>query len=769
MAENYRGYNLNQPNDPQWGQRENTLHKQLIDRLEDGTINDAPSDGSTYARQNSSWVDIKNAIATFNNNRYVAVNGSDTTGNGSVANPYASISHALSTITDNSPSNTYAVILAGGVYTESSTISVGAGIHVIGTGDSTVVETSNNNVNLFELGSQSDLSNVSIMGPTNAKTISVTEANSIVSIRNVKISNSTYPVYLNASGSLVNIYALAIRGSSTAFDNAVEIMDGDVNIYTLSSIGTTGNNLIYASGSSTRVHAWTIDNESVNINVLLNINLGAKLLVYSSRSVGGTTGLLLNSASATLDGVGFADPDIGIDVTNVGVSTLTITSTSVTNSTTFDMRIQNPNTVLGGLNNYLRDSKISFPNGVPTLAYSLTHFSNDEGDETQIVKAELSVGAPDRPAESTFGEGDSYTRGMLLYTYDPTNGFIDETAAAKSFSGSTFTFSDVVTDSAIYATSDLQNDGDYVKFFGVKIQIATAGVLGTGTTIAEYWNGSTWTPMSIMRTQGNSPYYPILEPLIDSDPGSYQMRFNARIDSTWVKNDPIGSGTDRYWARLRITSAITTSPEFEQIKIHSNRTEINSDGWMEYYGKARSIGRLAWNYGMVQAATSSPGDQDQFLSDTLDVGKIENSFANNTSDRVGFLAPIPFDLDTSTSIRFRWAARYSANTGDVIWNIRRGFNTAGDVVYDSAASAPTTHPTETLTTITETVPATTGAMVWHTVDIPVYDLNPRNAEGTSDILWVTIERDGTTDTFSGIAGLVAVSGDYLKWTNGGHL
>ena len=35
--------------------------------------------------------------------------------------------------------------------------------------------------------------------------------------------------------------------------------------------------------------------------------------------------------------------------------------------------------------------------------------------------------------------------------------------------------------------------------------------------------------------------------------------------------------------RYRIVEALTTSPVFEQFKIHSNRTEINADGFMEYF------------------------------------------------------------------------------------------------------------------------------------------------------------------------------------------
>jgi hypothetical protein len=172
---------------------------------------------------------------------------------------------------------------------------------------------------------------------------------------------------------------------------------------------------------------------------------------------------------------------------------------------------------------------------------------------------------------------------------------------------------------------------------------------------------------------------------------------------------------------------------------------------------------------MIQAASSSPGNQDQYLSDTLDVGKIENLFVNNATDRIGFLAPVPFELDTSTPIRLRWAARYSEATGNITWNVRWGYSTSTDIIYTSQAEAPTTHATQQLLTVTEAVPSTIGQIKWHTVDISVANMNPRNSDGVSDILWLTIERDGITDTFAGTAGFVAIAGDYLQWTVGGHI
>ena len=53
MPENYRGYELNIPNDPKWGTRENKFHKQIIDTVLDDVTG---SQGATGAQGNSSYI-----------------------------------------------------------------------------------------------------------------------------------------------------------------------------------------------------------------------------------------------------------------------------------------------------------------------------------------------------------------------------------------------------------------------------------------------------------------------------------------------------------------------------------------------------------------------------------------------------------------------------------------------------------------------------------------------------------------------------------------
>lgn len=746
MAESYRGFLLNQTGDPQWGANENKLHKDLIDKM------------------------LDNPFDVFANTIYVSPAGDDATGTGAISHPYKSISHAISQITDNSTENPYALQLAAGIYTESDTVTLGAGIFINGAGDASKIRTTNNNVPLFAMGDQSDISKVTIEGPSNAPATSITGAGDIVSFKNIKFNNCYNPIYVNGTGATVNIYSVAFRGSAT-LDAAIKIEAGLANVYTANATGMTGTNYFNVSGSASVLTVGTLTIFDTTVTNPIRVENGATFILTAAVVTGGTDGIYINGANSRviLANTMFQYSDIGIHIGPDGPLDVSLASVTFENTTTYDFYSETSNMRLTGQGNYISTDKFKYEIGVPTNGYHITYLSEAEGDESAIFKSELGVGAPDRPSESSFGEGDSYTRGMLVYQYDPTNGYNDITQLASSYSGSTFGWSDVVTDSALYACSTLKTTSDFVKYLGFKVRIATAGVLGTGGVITEYWNGTAWTPFTIMRTDGNAPYLPRVTPLIDAEPGSYQIRHNAFVDTDWAKNDPVGLGIDYFWTRVRITSDITTSPLFEQFKLHSNRMEINGDGWPEYFGKARPIGRLAWNYGMLEAAASSPGNQDHYLSDTLDVGKIENAFANNTIDRIGMLAPVPFDLDISTPIKFRWASRYGGNTGNVDWIIRWGYSKEGDFVYTNQADAPTTHATQQSIAHTVTVPATAQTVQWNTVELSVSNANPRYSDGTSDILWVSIERNGSTDTYAGTAGLIAISADYLKWTEGGHL
>lgn len=63
---------------------------------------------------------------------YVAKNGNDSTGNGSLNKPFLTISGALNTITDATPSKRYAILVSPGNYTETGNLDIKPNVFIIG-------------------------------------------------------------------------------------------------------------------------------------------------------------------------------------------------------------------------------------------------------------------------------------------------------------------------------------------------------------------------------------------------------------------------------------------------------------------------------------------------------------------------------------------------------------------------------------------------------------------------------------------------------------
>lgn len=82
---------------------------------------------------NKQYVDDQIEAISFAQTRYVSKNGSDVTGSGALSRPYASITAALASITDASPTNRYAIMVEAGNYTESS-VALKANVFIIGAG-----------------------------------------------------------------------------------------------------------------------------------------------------------------------------------------------------------------------------------------------------------------------------------------------------------------------------------------------------------------------------------------------------------------------------------------------------------------------------------------------------------------------------------------------------------------------------------------------------------------------------------------------------------
>lgn len=602
---------------------------------------------------------------------HVAINGNDTTGNGTVARPYLTIKHAVSTITDSSSSKPYQVVVHSGTYTESNPITLPTYVHVFGITEASVnVVSSDQNSNTFNTSGLNFIKNLNIVGPSGAAAIS-------------------------CSGCL----QLAITEC----------------IFTTSQTA-----------------------------VQINQDLGGQAFVQNCAFITCTTALK-----------------------SLGKEFMVISLNQFSNCSTDISIADTDSTIVCATTNSNRN-KISLPTGYTSFYGNFNDLT--DGDEATVFYSEVAVGRPEDGKEAIFGEGDSYTRGMLFYSYNAsTTNYTNRTSdVITPDDGNTATFDGTAIDNALYLTTTLTNrNGSNIKYLGAKDKISTAGV--GGSYIFEYWNGGSWVEMKRMVVTSSSNYL-MTESIFDNI-GQYQVRYDDSVDSSWVPNDPMGLGENYYWVRVRITSSPSVLPVFDQIKIHSNRSEINEDGYLEYFGKARPISQLPVIYGSFQAAANSPSNQDIYLSDNLDVGMVENDFVNSATDRTAMAFNIPLDLDTSCPVRFRISYfGTAAGTATVDWTVRWAYSAPGDSIYTSAATAPTTAPNEQSITRSVAMNASAGTLQTELFELDVNGIITERASAASgDILWISVERTGTTDAYAGDVVMISITPFYTCWREGGHV
>jgi len=601
------------------------------------------------------------------------------------------------------------------------------------------------------------------------------EVSGLTSLTRCAIAECSNGIHMNHSGGSmtlidIGIYNLSITTIRGIFQEAGVITSDSFtaalgNITTL--IETTGIN------SFLRVSNMFSELSTLGTGIFINDNAEADLISVHIGHM--NDGLVVEDGSLVRVNSSYihdAQND-GFRINDVGVGTrVTIQSTTIEDCIGFDINVlASDSTLLGG--GITSIDNVNFVAGARIYAGIIDDKEDDEGFN---VLGELHVGVAERGSESTLGEGDSYTRGMMVYTYDGTS-FVDVSPEARSASSSSFTFPNVSADTAIYVASSLTGV-DVLQHYGFKSKTNTVAVLGSGKIIIEYYNGSSWVEVNGMEVDSGGAYFPHAKNYFQSTDSSHIRYDSSLAIDSWTKNDAItpSLGTDYYWVRLRIESEITTAPIFEQFKLHTNRFEINGDGWIEYFGKARPISKLPWEVQVFEKATGTDvKDQDLYLSKGIDNGGKKNKFIAQETDpnkvqRIGFKTTLPLDMDTSTPVDFQWSVVTDdiSTPGTIDWIIRWGYNSDGDNVYTTTLAAPATGATEQINNYIATAPSATNKVKWYKILLDVSEMISRRENGFGDTIWVSIERS-STDTHSGDVSLVAMAAYYTKWCEGGHV
>jgi hypothetical protein len=366
-----------------------------------------------------------------------------------------------------------------------------------------------------------------------------------------------------------------------------------------------------------------------------------------------TTGLRVRGQSGYTH-TGFQGRSCTLGIELDGAGTDAKMNSSILDSCTQDITISNAGVT--GFYNGAADIRKTDLDAATKFFLNILQF--EAGDESNKIVAEFHVGIPTRPSESCFGEGDSDVIGMKVFSN--TNGiagtWLDNTTAAASVDGSTFSpFPGAGAENCFYIGNTLR------IFKGIKLEdITPALVLGTGSIVLEYWNGSAWTATPVMETDADPPYGQRANNVFQ-ETGNIQLRFG--LMPGWVKNTL--NSVEAYWVRFRIVTAVTSVFTSERCKCHTQRSEINRDGFIEYFGDAEQTRQIP----LSQLGSLTGFSASSAIIDTNPNTKLQRLYVrrdNNKKDGSGSDFQMPRGLDTSKPITFHIIFGVtSPNTGDV--------------------------------------------------------------------------------------------------------
>lgn len=458
--------------------------------------------------------------------------------------------------------------------------------------------------------------------------------------------------------------------------------------------------------------------------------------------------------------------NIGVQIgsTDTG-SRLSTSSLVIKNSTSYDIDIQANNANVEIYSSFLDDSKLNNPNDVNII---VKYCSKSYGQSWTTTLGDFSVGSPMIPSKISMGEGLYLNSGIVIMTNDnlTTGAWIDNTYTALLADPNTSGFNlfqSTAAGNCLYI-------GSSKDIFGLKINIltATSSITQLSDLMWEFWNGTTWVEFFVMQTYPDYPCHTYENAFV-----SIVSKFNIRFGLTTTA--PFANltlnGFNKKWLRVRVVNALSSVPVGGYVKIHTNATRINNDGFIELFGNARVNTLMT----IQTYPSSTPGTNQVFyLNDNLSLMKYNNVFPYNSLYRVGFNFKMPISIDTSFPIKLNLSfIGNNDSAGVVTWTLRYTYATETTPIYLTLLDSQN-NPNSNILTITKNTTFTSNQNNMDkreifNVDVHTIPANP--STNINYIFYATLERNGGvgTDTYPGDIVLAHIDANYINWSCGGHL
>ena len=388
---------------------------------------------------------------------------------------------------------------------------------------------------------------------------------------------------------------------------------------------------------------------------------------------------------------------------------------------------------------------------------------------------------------TTFAAGDNFTHetyfvidtgtinygGVWQLDIDVTVGTTAFSLDARSIPVFPTTFAD---DDALYIGNSLP-----LIFPGIKLGFTKPITLSSGSVTDavtwEFWDGSSWAKLCLLSTLSDSPYTAFANQTLAIDqtiisPNSADFHYRFGDIDTWATTTI--DGTLAYWVRCRLvdSSVVTQNPILEFVNLHTNSTEIDADGYLEYFGNARPKKKISITTNQMfepnGGGFNNPSGQRIVPTGTniISAQLIQGQFGNNTSNQyaLSYGLEMPSELDTSFFVELKFKYSTQGGTGDLAVRANYGFITDGDIIGTPGGTPDIAGKTTGL--IASPVPSgSSGITGSHTFSLNLTDFN-----ADTDTLWFTIirENDNVLDTYGSniyVSHCVLI---FRTWASGGY-
>lgn len=545
---------------------------------------------------------------------------------GGVTTEYASISAALA-----AASSGDVVLVSEGTWIEDFTYPAGVTVKGTGASRSTII------VGKIMIADGCTLSSVTLVGPSSGTDPAVDGSaltgvgggTSLFQVIFVGGGSATAPMVKGAaSGSLTFTDCIYAQGTAKSY---IDCTDGGTFIISGGFVasGTLTSVIDMSSGGAALefISPFKIRNATVATNGLL---LGANCSVRGY--------LFINDDSSIVNGIHITGSPVDLRM-----------NASQFPGSSFDLLVDGAvdgtgSTIVFSACNFTQERSSVPAIWADNLTVGLFQY-NDLGvnnDPISRVGGGFAIGAAVRPAPFFAGGGGDVTQGMTVLSDSGGGSFVDNSDAAKSRDGSTFSVWQGTISGGIFYIGSAG-----FTFPAFYTDVTTAMVGSASDVVWEFWNGSVWTAVDVMEHTDDG--FDARANRVFQTVGQHYVHVDIDAMGSW-DTTTVNSIT-AYYVRARLAGAITTVPILERTQIATNRLQGSTGGFLTFFGTGQPERELIVHRKLNDDLSgASPSTATFALSSGVTVNFTDMRYNNGADDGNVFEVRLPAGLNTARKL-----------------------------------------------------------------------------------------------------------------------